>query len=51
MFLDPTPASPGARSPSVAEVRAWARDQDQHVPERGRLRADLWTAWHSAHPA
>ncbi|WP_406190228.1 DEAD/DEAH box helicase family protein [Streptomyces sp. NBC_01017] len=36
--------------PSVAEVRAWAREQGMEVPPRGRLRAGIWDAWHAAHP-
>ncbi|MFI5868435.1 TOTE conflict system archaeo-eukaryotic primase domain-containing protein [Streptomyces sp. NPDC051546] len=39
-----------AGQPSVSEVRAWARDQGHNVPDRGRLRAELWTAWHAAQP-
>ncbi|MFJ1656700.1 TOTE conflict system archaeo-eukaryotic primase domain-containing protein [Streptomyces sp. NPDC088337] len=42
---------PSAVAPSVAEVRAWAREQDMDVPPRGRLRAEIWEAWHAAHPA
>jgi hypothetical protein len=43
-----TPAAdPG---PSTAEVRAWARQHGLDVPDRGRLRPDIWTAWHTAHP-
>ncbi|UQA91130.1 Lsr2 family DNA-binding protein [Streptomyces halobius] len=36
--------------PAVAEVRAWARRQDLDVPPRGRLRQEIWDAWHAAHP-
>ncbi|MGW9028605.1 Lsr2 family DNA-binding protein [Streptomyces sp. NPDC055722] len=36
--------------PTLAEVRSWARDNGHAVPGRGRLRADIWTAWHAAHP-
>ncbi|MEU2915890.1 DEAD/DEAH box helicase family protein [Streptomyces massasporeus] len=36
--------------PTVAEVRSWARDNGHTVPDRGRLRADIWAAWHTAHP-
>lgn len=40
-------AAPG---PATAEVRAWARGQGIAVPERGRLRPDIWDAWRAAHP-
>ncbi|MER7577881.1 hypothetical protein [Streptomyces sp. NPDC126514] len=36
--------------PSVAEVRAWAREQGMDVPPRNRLRAGTWDSWHAAHP-
>jgi ERCC4 domain len=42
----------GARAeprPSTAEVRAWARASGLSVPDRGKLRLDLWTAWRAAH--
>lgn len=42
----PTAAAPG---PSTAEVRAWARTAGLAVPDRGRLRPDIWQAWHDAH--
>ncbi|MGV0872062.1 ERCC4 domain-containing protein [Mycolicibacterium sp. XJ879] len=38
-------APPG---PSTAEVRAWARTAGLAVPDRGRLRPDIWQAWHDA---
>lgn len=40
-----------APAPNVAQVRAWAREQGMDVPPRGRLRADIWDAWHATHPA
>ena len=43
--LDHAPAAP---APSTAEVRAWARAQGLLVPERGRLRPEIWDAWRSA---
>ncbi|WP_177235229.1 DEAD/DEAH box helicase family protein [Streptomyces sp. MUSC 14] len=50
----PVPAArqprPSAVAPSVAEVRAWAREQGMDVPPRGRLRAEIWDAWHTSHP-
>ncbi|MFC8521169.1 histone-like nucleoid-structuring protein Lsr2 [Streptomyces sp. NPDC057257] len=36
-------------APSVAEVRAWAREQGIDVPSRGRLRTQIWDAWHATH--
>ena len=38
-----------APAPSTAEVRAWARGQGIAVPERGRLRPEVWDAWRAAH--
>lgn len=61
--LPPTPPRtpvPAARQPqrigsaqatTVADVRAWARERGMDVPPRGRLRADIWDAWHATHPA
>ena len=37
-----------APEPSTAEVRAWAREVGLPVPDRGRLRPDIWQAWHDA---
>lgn len=37
-----------AAGPSTAEVRAWARAAGLPVPDRGRLRPDIWQAWHDA---
>jgi hypothetical protein len=36
-------------APTTAEVRAWARALDLAVPDRGRLRPDIWQAWYQAH--
>jgi hypothetical protein len=44
--LDRAPAAPG---PSTAEVRAWAREHGITVPDRGRLRPEIFDAWHAAH--
>ncbi|WP_343602052.1 ERCC4 domain-containing protein [Mycobacterium sp.] len=46
--LDHAAAAPG---PSTAEVRAWARATGLPVPDRGRLRPDIWQAWHAANDA
>jgi hypothetical protein len=40
--------APQAPEPSTAEVRAWARVNGLDVPDRGRLRPDIWTAWRVA---
>jgi hypothetical protein len=44
--LDTGPTAP---EPSTAEVRAWARNIGLDVPDRGRLRPQIWQAWHNAH--
>jgi hypothetical protein len=45
--MDTAPHAPG---PTTAEVRAWARDVGLEVPDRGRLRPEIWQAWHAAQP-
>lgn len=37
-----------APAPTTAEVRSWARATGLAVPDRGRLRPDIWQAWHDA---
>ncbi|MEV5879409.1 histone-like nucleoid-structuring protein Lsr2 [Streptomyces sp. NPDC052101] len=44
----PDPSQPTA-NPPVAQVRQWAKEQGMDVPDRGRLRSDIWDAWHAAH--
>ena len=39
----------GRARPSTAEVRAWARATGITVPDRGRLRPEIWDAWRTAH--
>ncbi|MEV6671059.1 histone-like nucleoid-structuring protein Lsr2 [Streptomyces sp. NPDC051162] len=46
----PVPHRSHSEKPTIAEVRAWARDNGHAIPNRGRLRADIWTAWHAVHP-
>jgi hypothetical protein len=46
--LHTAPPEPG---PSTAEVHAWARATGLAVPDRGRLRPEIWSAWHTAHTA
>jgi hypothetical protein len=36
--------------PSTAEVRSWARSTGLAVPDKGRLRPEIWQAWREAHP-
>jgi hypothetical protein len=45
-----TEADPAAATsePSTAVVRAWARNAGLLVPDRGRLRPEIWQAWHNA---
>jgi len=50
--LTPAPAPAVAApvvGPSVAEVRAWAREVGYSVPDRGRLRAAIVEAYEAAH--
>jgi len=42
--------APDAPEPATAEVRAWARAAGLAIPDRGRLRPEIWAAWHAAHP-
>jgi hypothetical protein len=44
--LDRAPDAPG---PSTAEIRAWAREHGLTVPDRGRLRPEIFDAWHADH--
>ena len=43
-----TATAPGAPEPTTSEVRAWARTKGITVPDRGRLRPDIWQAWRDA---
>jgi hypothetical protein len=43
--LSDAPAAPG---PTTAEVRAWARANRISVPDRGKLRPEIWDAWRTA---
>nr|NLI51195.1 hypothetical protein [Propionibacterium sp.] len=45
-----TAAAPGTTpAPPTSEVRAWARASGLDVPDRGRLRPEVWAAWRAAH--
>ncbi len=47
----PTTAHPLPKpEPTTAEVRAWARLAGLDVPDRGRLRPEIWDAYRQAHP-
>lgn len=45
----PTLSVAGDVEPSTAQVRAWARAGGLAVPDRGRLRPEIWQAWRAAH--
>ena len=40
-----------ASGPTTAQVRAWARSAGLSVPDRGKLRPEIWSAWREANPA
>lgn len=40
---------PTSSEPSAAQVRAWATDAGFPIADRGRIRPDVWTAYHRAH--
>lgn len=42
------PDDAAATEPSTAEVRRWARCAGLPVPDRGRLRPEIWQAWNDA---
>lgn len=45
------PAGPVAPpEPTTADVRAWARANGVDVPDRGRLRPEIWTAYRADQP-
>ena len=49
MTTDPLLLSaPERPEPTVAEVRTWARNAGLQVPDRGRLRPEIWDAWRTA---
>ena len=39
-----------APSATAAQIRVWARGRGLDVQARGKLRAELWDAYHAAHP-
>jgi hypothetical protein len=43
--VDDLDAAPTAPEPTTAEVRAWARANGIEVPDRGRLRPEVWQQW------
>lgn len=46
---DPSPPAPAAPEPTTRELRVWARSAGIQVPDRGRLRPEVWRAWREAH--
>ena len=44
-----TSTAPVGPDPNTGEVRAWARTAGLGVPDRGRLRPEVWQAWRDAH--
>ena len=46
---DPRLNAPERPAPTVAEVRTWARNAGLEVPDRGKLRPEIWDAWRTAH--
>lgn len=48
--IDIAVPAPPTDGPSTADVRAWARSAGLPVPDRGRLRPEVWQAWRDAHP-
>lgn len=45
------PEGSSTGEPTTAEVRAWARGAGINVPDRGRLRPEVWSAWRNSHGA
>jgi hypothetical protein len=43
--------APAAPLPSTSEIRTWARAAGLAVPDRGRLRPEIWQAWRDANPS
>jgi hypothetical protein len=44
----PLPTGAVVPEPSTADVRTWARAHGLDVPDRGRLRPDVWEAFRSS---
>ena len=42
-------AAPAATGPTAAEVREWARENGWDVPDRGRVSAEVRSAYDAAH--
>jgi hypothetical protein len=42
-------AAPAAAGPTAAEVREWARENGWDVPDRGRVSAEVRSAYDAAH--
>ena len=50
LAAEPELADSRRSEPSTAEVRSWARSAGLAVPDKGRLRPEIWQAWRDAHP-
>jgi hypothetical protein len=48
---DAEPSADRQVAPSSAAVRSWARSTGLAVPDKGRLRPEIWQAWRDAHPS
>lgn len=46
---DAVSGAPAAPAPTSRELRAWARAHGLDVPDRGRLRPEIYRAWAEAH--
>ncbi|MEV1000046.1 histone-like nucleoid-structuring protein Lsr2 [Nonomuraea sp. NPDC050202] len=46
--MPPEITRPSDQQPTASRVRAWAREQGLSVADRGRLRPEIWEAWHAA---
>lgn len=46
-----TRKSSGSGRSDTAQIRAWARENNLTVPDRGRLKPDVIEAYEKAHPA
>ena len=42
-------AAAAGPAPSTAQVRAWARSNGLQVPDRGKLRPEIWQEWQRQH--
>lgn len=50
LLTRPRVVVPESSEPTTAQVRAWARATGIDVPDRGRLRPEVWEAWQAGNP-